>query len=288
MIHEIEAKTALHFHGKTFASNWDLNIYRGCGHGCAYCFAQYSHRYLNTDCFFSDIFVKTNIAGALDTQLSKRSWENHAVTIGGVSDSYQPIEKKYKLMPKVLRTMINHENPTIITTKSTLILRDFELIRELSKVAEVHVGTSVSTLDEKTRKIVEPGASPTKDRLEMLGEFSKIGIKTTVLLMPIIPLITDQRDNLEEIFKLCKKYNVSNMFASALHLRGNTKNKFFRFLEKKFPELVPKYRILYKSSNVAKKYGSGLYGYLSMLRKKHQIFDTYSKPKPVRKTRLFD
>jgi DNA repair photolyase len=130
---------ALHYHDREFASNWDLNIYRGCGYRCIYCFAQYSHKYPDTgeNEFFDDIFVKTNVADALHTDFSKRSWDGDPVNICGVTDGYQPLEKEYVLMPKIIEAFIRHKNPMIITTKSTLLLRDIDLLDELNKIADV-------------------------------------------------------------------------------------------------------------------------------------------------------
>ena len=148
MIKEISAKSALHYHEQTFATNWDVNVYRGCGHGCVYCFARYSHRYLGDADFFHDIYVKTNIAENLDREFSRRNWTREPVNVGGVTDAYQPAEEKYCLMPDVIRVFIKHRNPLVIVTKSVLPLRDIALIGELAKLAEVAVLVSVSTLDE--------------------------------------------------------------------------------------------------------------------------------------------
>ena len=87
-ITEIQASSALHYHSKEFATNWDLNIYRGCGHRCTYCFAQYSHKYLNSEKFFDDIFVKTNISDVLEKDMPKRTWKNESVSVCGVTDCY--------------------------------------------------------------------------------------------------------------------------------------------------------------------------------------------------------
>ena len=206
MIKEIIAKSALHYHERAFATNWDVNIYRGCAHRCEYCFAQYSHKYMDTDDFFGDIFIKTNIAEQLDRELStKRKWHKEPINLCGVTDCYQPLEKKYEIMPDILNVFLKHRNPIVITTKSTLILRDIKLIEKLCGVTEVNVGTSVTTVDEDVRKHVEPGASPAVDRLNMLSDLKAAGCATTVLLMPIIPHITDGENNLDQIFELAKE-----------------------------------------------------------------------------------
>ena len=204
MLKEINAKSILHYHDKIFATNWDANIYRGCEHNCKYCFAQYSHKYMETENFFEEIFVKANADLILRKEFKKRKWRKFPVNVCGVSDCYQPEEKTYKIMPKVIKSFIDYKNPLVITTKSTLILRDIELIKELNKVSEVSILISVSTLNEEKRKLIEPNAAPTIERLEMLKKFKEIGCKTAVLLMPIMPYISDDDENLDSHYTLEK------------------------------------------------------------------------------------
>lgn len=283
MATEILAKTALHYHERTFATNWDLNIYRGCGHRCRYCFAQYSHKYLSSKDFFGEIFVKTNIAEVLNKEFLKKSWKFEPVTVCGISDCYQPIEARYKLMPKVLEVFIRHKNPIVITTKSTLILRDIELIKQLNEVASVNIATSVSSFDDDIRKKIEPNAPPTIERLKMLKEFKKMGCKTTVLFMPIIPYLTDDPYNLDKILKTTSEFGIDNIITGSLHLRGNTKNVFFSFIKDNYPDLLKKYSELYKGSNASKEYRSNLHKDTRNLRKKYCLFNTFSPRKVIEK-----
>ncbi|MDR2794180.1 MAG: radical SAM protein [Holosporaceae bacterium] len=272
-IKEIKIKTSLHYHDNEFACNWDLNVYRGCGHRCIYCFAQYSHKYLESEEFFDDIFVKTNVAEALHADFSKRSWNGSPVNICGVTDGYQPLEAQYMLMPRIIQTFIRHRNPMIITTKSTLLLRDIDLLEELNKIASVYVQASVSSMDESIRTKIEPNASPTSDRLYMLGELHKRGINTGVLMMPIIPHLTDNDENLDAIFKLAKENGTLTLHAQVLHLRGNTKKVFFDHMQIFFPELVEKIKFLYNGSYVKKEYVDMFYQKISFLRKKYNFYN---------------
>jgi len=289
MAKELKAKSALHYHAKAFANNWDLNIYRGCGHHCRYCFAQYSHKYLNSNDFFEEIFVKTNIAEPLEKELSKKKWRKDKITVCGVSDCYQPLEKHYKLMPKILRLFKKYRNPMTISTKSTLALRDIDLIKDLAKVADVEIVTSVSTLDESIRKKIEPAAPPAKERIKMLKEFKKVGCKIFVLLMPIIPHLTDGDDNLEEIFKLMKKCGVEEVIAGTLHLRGNTKKEFFKFIKEEIPELEEKLRKLYVGAYASKEYRKNLGLKIKKLRIKYNLHKSYEpKTKKIVQLTLFD
>lgn len=288
MIKELIAKSMLHYHERTFSTNWDANIYRGCEHNCKYCFAQYSHRYLDTVDFFEDIFVKINASEILAKELSKKNWRKFPVNVCGISDCYQPSEAKYRIMPKVIRSFIMNRNPLVIVTKSTLILRDIELIKELNNVAEVTVIISVSTLDEAKRRLIEPKAAPTIERMKMLKEFRDIGCKTAVLFMPIIPYITDDEKNLEEIFRVTKEYDLGSIIAWPLHLHGKTKGVFYSFLKEHFPELLPKYEALYKNGDVSNEYSVKLQKIIRDLREKYKLYSVYnpSQPKSVKWTQL--
>jgi len=276
----IKAKSILHYHKQTFATNWDANIYRGCKHNCKYCFAQYSHRYLGTRDFFSDIYVKSNAPELLIKELNKKKWEGYPVNVCGISDCYQPAEEEYKIMPKVIKSFIATKNPIVIMTKSTLILRDLELIKKLNKVAEVSIMISVSTLNEDRRKLIEPNAAPTIERMQMLKTFSDLGFKTSILFMPIIPYISDDEKNMDEIFRITKEYNLGSITTYPLHLRGNTKKIFYKFLKDSFPELLPKYEVLYNKNEVSKEYSINLQEKVNALRKKYQLFNTYRPSKP--------
>ena len=126
---EIVCKVALNKLKRKIPFAWDLNIYRGCEHRCQYCYAIYSHDYLGSEQYFDTIYVKTNIVEQLEKQLGSPDWKQEVVNIGGVTDSYQPAEEKYKLMPHILRLMIKYSTPCIISTKSDLILRTSILLK---------------------------------------------------------------------------------------------------------------------------------------------------------------
>ena len=109
-LREITIKSALHYHENEMPCNWDVNIYRGCSHGCRYCFAQYSHDYLGAGNFFHEIYAKVNVAGVLDRELSRRKWKHARINLSGVTDAYQPAEAEEKIMPDVWKVLIRHRN----------------------------------------------------------------------------------------------------------------------------------------------------------------------------------
>jgi DNA repair photolyase len=273
MIRDMQVKSALHFHNRRFATNYDLNIYRGCEHRCQYCFAQYTHDYLDGD-FFGDIFVKTNIAEVLDKELSKKTWKKNLIDVSAVCDCYQPIEKQYRLMVDVLEVLTKHKNPVFILTKSPLIFRDFELIKKLNEVAQVCVSTSVTTLDESISEKLEANVVSGVKRLEIIKEFAQLkGCKTCVLLAPIIPYLTDTTENIEGIFKMSKKYGANAMVCDVLNLRGKLKEKFFDFLSHNFPfTLQHLHRLYRRGAYVDKNYNNKLEVFLDLMRKKYGLY----------------
>ena len=254
MYKEIEAKIALNRIKREVPAPFDLNIYRGCAHRCQYCYALYSHRYLESDNFYDEVFVKTNIATRLDAELSRKR-TTQVINIGGVCDSYQPVEKKYKLMREVLEVLIKHQNPIILATKSTLILRDLDLIKRLAAVADVNIAASLTTLDEDKRIKLEPFSAPPRERLAMLRQMKDAGTRTTMLMMPILPYLTDTAKNFDDLFKEARKNNVESIVPGMLNLRSATKSHFLNFLKTTYPELYPKYIELY--SDRAKKRDRG-------------------------------
>lgn len=275
MIREILTKTAIHRREPNFGSGCDLNIYRGCEHKCKYCFAQYSHKFLENDTtdFFNDIFVKTNIAEVLDKELSKKSWDNtNIINVSAVSDCYQPIEEKYELMRGCLEVFIKHKQSIFLLTKSPLILRDFDLIEKLSKVAYVNLAFSITSLNEEIRQKIEPNVVSSLERLKILEHFSKTNCKRTIMLVPIIPYLTDRVSDIENIFKVAKDINCNYLICDVLNMRGMVKNNFYNFLQNNFLETYNKIQRLYKGPYVSESYNIKLNKFINKMREKYNIY----------------
>ncbi len=280
MIQETLAKSALSKHEHEFPTAWDVNPYRGCTMGCRYCFAQYSHKYLNLSNFFSDIVVKTNIAEILYSELRKKSWKGEQIKLGGISDIYQYAEKKYELLPQLIDVLKKTRNPIFIQTKSTMIMRDYELIKELAKYTTVDIATSICSFDETARKIIEPGAPTALERMEMLRQFTGVCRHTIVSFMPVIPLISDTNENLDTAFRLTKEFNLDSIIAYPLHLRGKLKVPFFQLIQNHFPEIYPQFSELYKTADLESNYANNLFQKIARLREKYQLFGSYSIVQP--------
>jgi DNA repair photolyase len=174
--------------------NAGLNPYRGCEHGCAYCFARPTHEYLGFSAgleFESKIVVKENAPELLRAQLSKKSWEPQIIAMSGVTDCYQPIERKLELTRRCLAVLAEFRNPVAIITKNHLVTRDIDHLRELAAHRAVVVNVSITTLDPELAKVLEPRASPPSRRLAAIEELSAAGIPARVLMAPMIPGLND-------------------------------------------------------------------------------------------------
>ena len=273
----IVCKTALNRLKRRIPYRWDLNIYRGCEHGCKYCYAVYSHDYFGARNYYNDIYVKTNIVEQLEKELSDSGWEREIVNIGGVTDSYQPAEEYYQMMPEILKLLIKYKTPAIISTKSDLILRDFDLIDELSILTYINVASTVTTTDEKLRKLIEPGGVSSKRRFEMLKAFRKTNASVGLHVMPIIPFLTDSYKNIDSLFNMAKYSDVHYVLTGTMYLRGKTRAIFFDFIKKEFPNLYQKYIVLYKTGGANKEYKSSLYKIVNELREKYCLSSSYSR-----------
>jgi DNA repair photolyase len=235
--------------------------------------------------FFQRIYVKTNIAEALEKQLGARSWKKELINIDGVCDSYQPAEAKYGLMRKVLALMIEYKNPVTISTKSDLILRDYCLLEELSELTCVNVAVTVTTMDGKLSSLLEPLASSPEKRFSVLQAFKDTAATTGLHMMPILPFLTDSPENLEQILSRAAECEVDYALPSLLYLRGETRTHFFNFLAQNFPEMLDPYRRLYAKGGVDKDYKAELYGVLRTLMEKYHLSGDYMKPMETKLSR---
>ncbi len=275
---KIDAKSALTKLKRKVPYGWDLNIYRGCRHGCHYCYAMYSHQYLGNNNFFDDIFVKENVVEQLEKELASDTWKREVINIGGVTDSYQPAEARYQLMPQILKLLIKYRTPAIISTKSSLILRDYDLIEELSRITYVNVAATITTMDEAIRSKIEPGGASSLERFGVLREFRKTNASTGLHVMPIIPYITDKEENFEAMFALAAECDVHYVLPGTLYLRGNTYRHFMEFITKEFKEVEPQLKRLYKTGGAGNEYKTPLYEMINRLRDKYGLSSSYTKP----------
>ncbi|MDL2408312.1 PA0069 family radical SAM protein [Rhizobium calliandrae] len=171
-----------------------INPYRGCEHGCIYCFARPTHAYMGLSAgldFESKLFAKPDAARLLERELAKPGYKPRVIAIGTNTDPYQPIEKEWRIMRQILEVLNKANHPVAIVTKSALIMRDIDILKEMAAKSLVRVGISVTTLDRKLARTMEPRAATPQRRLEAIRMLSEAGIQTAVMVAPIIPALND-------------------------------------------------------------------------------------------------
>ncbi len=247
---EDTCKTALNRvpDGARVPFRWTVNPYRGCTHACHYCFARAFHSYLDLgvgEDFSTKIVVKTNVAEVLRRELASPRWAGEPVAMGTATDPYQHCEGRYRLTRAVLEAFADAWNPLSMLTKSTMIVRYLDLFVRLARVTDVSVAMSVGTLDESVRRVVEPGTPPGRKRLEILGRFAAAGIRTSILVAPVLPGLTDDDAHLEEVLREAAAQGIGGAAVIPLHVREGIREHFVPWLRGAYPELVERYERLY-------------------------------------------
>ncbi|MFA5676046.1 MAG: radical SAM protein [Christensenellales bacterium] len=274
---ETTCKTALHRHNsKWLPYKYDINVYRGCAHGCIYCYAPYSHEYIGAGSFYDEVYAKTNIADALKRELPR--FKRETVNIGGVTDSYQPAERKYKLMPAVLSLLAQYGIPTIICTKSALILRDIEQLYSVSNAGGLSAAFTITTLDENIASLIEPKASSARARIAAVRSLRDEGISCGVHLMPVIPFLTSGGHSLEEVFCAARDAGANYVLTGGLNLKTSTRRGFFEKMSRYFPSEYRLVNKLYSDKDAYNEYNARLNRTIKNLREKYSML-VYAMPK---------
>lgn len=214
-----------------------INVYRGCEHGCVYCYARPSHGYLNLSAgldFETRLFAKTNAAELLRAELGKRSHRVSPINLGANTDPYQPIERQYRLTREVLQVLLETRHPCTIVTKNAGVERDLDLLRELASQRLVFVAVSVTTLDNRLAAKLEPRASAPHRRLEAIARLSAAGVPTGVFAAPLIPAINDP--DLEGILERGREAGALYANYTLVRLPHEVKELFREWLELHFPQ----------------------------------------------------
>ena len=271
---EIRCRSALNrCKGMPFMK-WTLNPYRGCTHGCHYCFARKYQPHLELDAddsFASVIFIKTNFVDVLRRELDKPSWAKESIGFGTATDPYQPIEGTYKLSRGTLEALRDAASPVGIVTKGPMIVRDKDVLQDLSKRAECRVHISIPTVDEDAWEKLEPGVAHPKQRLRAVRELVDAGIDCGVLMAPIVPGFSTQPAKMERTIKAIAESGARSVGAMVMHLEGGTRDHFMSMLQREYPEMVAKYTQLYASKYVPKDYDRRVQEVVSLMRERYGI-----------------
>jgi DNA repair photolyase len=253
---------------------WTLNPYRGCTHGCHYCFARRYHTQFELgagDEFASIIFAKTNFVEVLRRELDRPSWKRDYVAFGTATDPYQPIEGHYKLTRRSLEALAAARTPVGLITKGPMVVRDKDVLAELGKRARCTVYVSVPTVDEDAWRTLEPGTAHPLQRLRAVRELTDAGISAGVLIAPVVPGFTSHPAKLEATIKAIADHGAAFVGASVLHLKDGTRLHFMRFLEANFPDLARKYQRLYAGAYAPKSYAKEVQGIVKVLQAKYEV-----------------
>ena len=249
--YEVRARSAINEVPKRsrMPFRYTINPYRGCSHACTYCFARPTHTYLDFNAredFERQIVVKVNVPELVRTELARPSWKGEHVALGTNTDPYQWVEGRYELMPGIWEAMRDFSNPCSVLTKSPLLLRDLELMRELAERTEFTANLSIPTLDEKAWRATEPHTPHPRKRIEAVAELKRAGIRTGVLIAPLIPGVNDSPDQVEPLLDLLEEAGADSVGGVALHLRGEVRDIWFDWLRERRPDLLPRYEELYE------------------------------------------
>ncbi|PYJ78650.1 MAG: radical SAM protein [Verrucomicrobia bacterium] len=214
-----------------------LNPYRGCEHGCIYCYARPTHEYLGFSAgldFESKIMVKTNASELLRMELESPRWEPQTLVMSGVTDPYQPVEKKLRITRGCLEVLAKFRNPVAIITKNRLVTRDIDLLRELAGCNAVAVNISVTSLDPKLQRVLEPRTSFPEARLDTVRQLRSAGIPTGVMVAPIIPGLTDHE--VPKILEACAEAGAQFAGYTIVRLPWAVAPLFEHWLDEHFPD----------------------------------------------------
>ena len=237
--------------------NWTLNPYRGCTHGCHYCFARRYHVQFemnSDDEFASVILVKHNIVDVLARELDRPSWTRELVAFGTATDPYQPIEGHYKLTRGLIQALTRGRTPFGLVTKGPMVVRDVDVLLEQTKAVGCRVYMSVPTVDEDAWRTLEPGTAHPLQRLRAVRELVDGGIQAGVLMAPIVPGFSSSRAKVERTIKAIADHGARFVGCNVMHLEDGTRTHFLKFIEREFPAMLPRFERLY-----VKKYAPDAY-----------------------------
>jgi DNA repair photolyase len=237
-------------HSQRVPFQWSINPYRGCEYGCKYCYARFTHEFLersDPELFEREIYSKDWDELAFKEEL-KSVRAGHIIGIGTATDPYQPAEKKFQRTRQVLESLGSLTGTSIfITTKSNLVSRDISLLQRVTERNELRVTLTVTTMDRELARLTEPFAPRPDLRMQAVSELAEAGIAVGVIANPVLPLITDSEENLEAVARAAKAAGADQFGANVLFLKPTAQRVFFSFLSDKFPQHLAPYRRSYSA-----------------------------------------
>jgi DNA repair photolyase len=215
---------------------YSLNPYRGCSHGCCYCYARPTHEYLGLSAgldFESKVFVKEQAPALLRDHLCKNSWTPEPIMLSGVTDCYQPAERRFQLTRQCLEVALEARQPICIVTKNALVTRDIDILKQMASHQIVSVALSITSLDQSLTRVMEPRTSSPLARLRAISELAGAGIPTSVMIAPVIPALNDSE--IPELLRLAHENGASSASYILLRLPLTVRPVFLEWLERTQP-----------------------------------------------------
>jgi DNA repair photolyase len=261
--------------------NWTLNPYRGCTHGCHYCFARRYQTQFELgpgDEFSSVIFVKTNLIEVLKRELDRPSWTREQVAVGTATDPYQPIEGHYKLTRRALEALHAGRTPIGLVTKGPMIVRDADVLAEMGRRAGSTVYMSVPTVDERAWSTLEPGTAHPMQRLRAVRQLRDAGVHAGVLMAPVVPGFMSKPEQLEATVKAVADHGAAFVGANVMYLKGGTRDHFLGFIAREFPAMLEGFEALYKGAYAPDPYISTIRHMVDALQKRYGVSPRGQRP----------
>jgi DNA repair photolyase len=272
---EIRCRSALNrVRGMPF--EWTLNPYRGCTHACHYCFARrYQTQFeLGSDDEFSSlIFVKTNFVDVLQRELASPKWTRQLAALGTATDPYQPIEGHYKISRRTLQALLEGRTPVGIVTKGPMIVRDIDVLQDLTAGPGATVYLSVPSVDEDVWRALEPGTAHPMQRLRAVRLLVDAGIQAGVLMNPLVPGFSTAPAKLEMTMKAIADHGARFVGSNVLFLEGGTRDHFMKFLGAEFPAFVDQYERMYPRKYAPNEYRAQVQKTIATLKRKYGLND---------------
>jgi DNA repair photolyase len=269
-------------HSERVPFRWTVNPYRGCEFGCKYCYARYTHGYMELEGseFESKIYVKKDAGPLAAREMSQKEvWGEH-IAIGAATDPYQPAEREFGATRAILEKMAEREGLSVsITTKSDQVVRDIELLQRISARSSLTVNVTITTLRTHLARLLEPRAPRPDLRLAAVCRLRDAGISAGVFAMPILPGLTDREEDLDALARGARDANAQWFAANVLYLMPDSWKTFIVFLEAKFPRLVERYREWYgRSVNAPESYRKEMKERVANLRRKYELGSLPERP----------
>jgi DNA repair photolyase len=261
--------------GRRMPFTWTINPYRGCEFACKYCYARYTHEFMEMRDgaeFEQKIYVKQHTADLLRREL-RRVKRGEPIALGTATDPYQPAERRYEITRSILEEFARHRGFELgIVTKSNLVVRDVDLLRAVAQNNALSIHITVTTLNVELARILEPRAPRPDLRMEAVRELSEAGLTVGVSCSPVLPCITDSPADLEAVVRAAAAAGARHIFAGPLFLKPCSAAVFLPFLEQHFPQLVENYRKRYQDhSFLPSSYGKRIAQLIAHFREKYGI-----------------